>query len=541
MLIEINPQVLNQNVQNLDTVLGFASRGAGRAGRTTLDGHYSSISGFDQLGASHGAVIKGGIGSAMKTMQQLTEQVNWLKEALNSSRLAFSSQNNFVSRGMDIADEGGNVGGEEVAFPNRPDVVYEDFSFPQPVVQKASSIDELAAAFASTNDSEVEEAVATWKSLSEMATETSQNLRNVAAEVGEHNHGAVFDKAVERIGEIAANAESFAANASTMANHVGLMSQLKTMRMSDVLSAQQALSKIENPMERKVLEEELLSRLRSAIQSDVGQSVPVIRNLVTMRSNGGNSVQSIATGMGTIAGDGKFSHAGLSSASGATLQPATMGQHPDNLGDFAAGNSRAGQSIDPFSLSTQQAGWTNPEFQQSGGASSGLNPIKAPLTSTYSSMPASSGTFGAPVLTPASAQTVSTHPSSATGWGATPIGSRAAAMAMHLSAGGLHNSKLHNSGLNGTSKMGNSSIAQLGASPQSGVSRSAPFGAAGTQSANSARMSPMMGAPMGAAGSKRRGKTKSVTSSVEEDNNIAALLGESPAVVPGVIGSWVRG
>lgn len=85
MLIEINPQVLNQNVQNLDTVLGFASRGAGRAGRTTLDGHYSSISGFDQLGASHGAVIKGGIGSAMKTMQQLTEQVNWLKEALNSS------------------------------------------------------------------------------------------------------------------------------------------------------------------------------------------------------------------------------------------------------------------------------------------------------------------------------------------------------------------------------------------------------------------------------------------------------------------------
>ncbi|RKW94558.1 hypothetical protein [Corynebacterium diphtheriae] len=539
MLVQIDQSILKTNVGALGEILDITALGAKSATKTTLDGHYSSISGFDQLGASHGAVIKGGIGSAMKTMQQLTEQVNWLKEALNSSRLAFSSQNNFVSRGMDIADEGGNVGGEEVVFPNRPDVVYEDFSFPQPVVQKASSIDELAAAFASTNDSEVEEAVATWKSLSEMATETSQDLRNVAAEVGEHNHGAVFDKAVERIGEIAANAESFAANASTMANHVGLMSQLKTMRMSDVLSAQQALSKIEDPMERKVLEEEFLSRLQSAIQSDVGQSVPVIRNLVTMRSTGGNSGQSIATGMETIAGNGKFSHAALSPASGATLQPATMGQHPDNLGDFAAVNSRAGQSIDPFSLSTQQAGWTSPDFQPSAGGSSGLNPIKAPLNSVHSNMPASAGTFSA--LAPAPAQTVSTHPSSATGLGTTPIGPRAAAMAMHPSAKGLHNSKLHNSGLNGTSKMGNSSIAQLGASPQSGVSRSASFGAAGTQSAHSARMSPMMGAPMGAAGSKKRGKTKSVTSSVEEDNNIAALLGESPAVVPGVIGSWVRG
>lgn len=424
---------------------------------------------------------------------------------------------------MDIADEGGNVGGEEVVFPNRPDVVYEDFSFPQPVVQKASSIDELAAAFASTNDSEVEEAVATWKSLSEMATETSQDLRNVAAEVGKHNHGAVFDKAVERIGEIAANAESFAANASTMANHVGLMSQLKTMRMSDVLSVQQVLSKIEDPMERKVLEEEFLSRLQSAIQSDVGQSVPVIRNLVTMRSTGGNSGQSIATGMEAIAGNGKFSHTGLSSAAGATLQPAAMVQHSNNLGDFAAVKTGAGQSIDPFNLSTQQAGWKSPDFPPSAGASSGLNPINAPFTSAHSSMPAS-------------AQTVSTHPSAATGLGVTPIGPRATVMAMHPSAGGLHNSKLHNTGLNGTSKIGSSSIAQLGASPQS-----ASFGTAGTQPAHSARMSPMMGAPMAAAASKKRGKTKSVTSSVEEDNNIAALLGESPAVVPGVIGSWVRG
>lgn len=56
-------------------------------------------------------------------------------------------------------------------------------------------------------------------------------------------------------------------------------------------------------------------------------------------------------------------------------------------------------------------------------------------------------------------------------------------------------------------------------------------------------MMPMMGAPMaGAAGGQGKpAKVKTVTSAVEEDSNIAALLGERGPVVPGVIGAWARG
>ncbi len=55
-------------------------------------------------------------------------------------------------------------------------------------------------------------------------------------------------------------------------------------------------------------------------------------------------------------------------------------------------------------------------------------------------------------------------------------------------------------------------------------------------------MMPMMGAPMGAAGQQgKASKVRSVTSTVEEDANVAALLGERGSVVPGVIGAWARG
>lgn len=51
-------------------------------------------------------------------------------------------------------------------------------------------------------------------------------------------------------------------------------------------------------------------------------------------------------------------------------------------------------------------------------------------------------------------------------------------------------------------------------------------------------MMPMMGAGHGQG--DKRGKVKTVTTAVEQDQNRRALLGEVPPSVPGVIGAWVR-
>lgn len=55
-------------------------------------------------------------------------------------------------------------------------------------------------------------------------------------------------------------------------------------------------------------------------------------------------------------------------------------------------------------------------------------------------------------------------------------------------------------------------------------------------------MGPMTGtAGAGGRGGQRNKKIKTITSSVEENENLRALLGDRPPVVPGVIGSWARG
>jgi len=52
------------------------------------------------------------------------------------------------------------------------------------------------------------------------------------------------------------------------------------------------------------------------------------------------------------------------------------------------------------------------------------------------------------------------------------------------------------------------------------------------------RMMPMMGGA--ARGGESEKRIKSVTTQVERDPNKRDLLGESPAVLPGVIGDWAR-
>ena len=49
---------------------------------------------------------------------------------------------------------------------------------------------------------------------------------------------------------------------------------------------------------------------------------------------------------------------------------------------------------------------------------------------------------------------------------------------------------------------------------------------------------PVAGAGRG--GQQKRGRVQAVTSAVEREGNLKALLGEAPEVVPGVIGAWVR-
>ena len=75
----------------------------------------------------------------------------------------------------------------------------------------------------------------------------------------------------------------------------------------------------------------------------------------------------------------------------------------------------------------------------------------------------------------------------------------------------------------------------------------AAAGAAGNQNANGARGGAVAAGPMAAGANRGRGRDKSgskvrtVTSAVERDGNLKALLGDAPLLLPAVIGHNVRG
>ncbi|MFC3796885.1 hypothetical protein ACFOQJ_06815 [Corynebacterium tuscaniense] len=72
-----------------------------------------------------------------------------------------------------------------------------------------------------------------------------------------------------------------------------------------------------------------------------------------------------------------------------------------------------------------------------------------------------------------------------------------------------------------------------GASPRTGGAAGAGAGGYG--------VGPAAGAGRGGRnGQQKRGRVQAVTSAVEHEGNLKALLGEAPEVVPGVIGAWVR-
>ena len=81
-------------------------------------------------------------------------------------------------------------------------------------------------------------------------------------------------------------------------------------------------------------------------------------------------------------------------------------------------------------------------------------------------------------------------------------------------------------------------VSGLGGPSMLGGRRGAGALGAGSLGAGARGMMPMMGARGG--DSAKSKKVKSVVTQVELEPNKKALLGESPLVVPGVIGAWVR-
>lgn len=552
-------------VKQLEAIGKDARNTSMEASRSALNASFSGVSGLDQLGGKHGGVINGGAGSAITVLQSYAEQVSWLSGALAASYEALTGQNAFVARGMDIADEGGAIGQGGASFPVRPRPRFESFTFTPPVVLPATSMSQLSADFSATRIQDSVVAARMWHQMSADVADIAAQLQAVASDLGARNQGDVVEAAISRVSEVARAGETFAMNSQLMGSSVERLSVIKQQGAVTVNLAMAAIAAIPDPVARQAAESSFLASFPASYTPTVATGIPPIRNLMVMdpAPDGGGE---IALGGGTVEGTGSKHNATGLRAPGAPLDSLASLQRAIGAGEFTkvqagmegltgvgrdalvsgadVGTTTAsvGTLTAPPGLGAAGAAGAVPAGVTGGVGSTGV--VGAPLP-RVGAQPVVGRTpsYGAPLLPgiPGSLSQVNT---TVAGTGSrTPLSVGSASSGLMGPIGSLQ------AGRSGGWTGGGAGVTPVsGARPNSGIPGTPTMevgGGAGAASRSAGTtvgrgMMPMMGAPMAGQPQPKASKVRAVTSVVEEEGNVAAILGDRPAVVPGVIGTWAR-
>lgn len=570
-----------------------------------LNAGFSPVTGIDHVGTVHQRVLETDPGSARHSLRAFSEQLDWLHDSLGREARGFQAQEDANSRGMDIADAGGDIGVESMPIMNQPEPGYSPFGFTMPVVNVGTDIMKLATDLMSTQIWDVSEANARWSSLASEVDDIVSGLEEAAGSLESENDSEATSRAAAKIREVAASGSYFVANANVMEEKLtGFHAKLMGIQPTAMAMAMQVMA-IPEPAERKIAEKAALAMLQPDLQRFAVEAMPYQHALMEQSpASGGGGIDA---GLAGVEGDGqryntdavvwpkKIAEAiargdlgpgNFDIVNGKVNGLDAVGMGPQEINDFHqqmhAGGRNALEKLglgDEIAISgnevaTQGAsmlGVTAPNGAMgqvpSGTAHPGAAGVNAgTLSGSGVAAPAATAHTANAGIPPMMAAGRSTDagrsvlggqsmrgrfgPGNArSGADITRAGS-GAQLGQGLGRGvgvgvphaGVGAGVRADAGGGGGTSGGSGMRAGVGGGPSLG-SGSGESGAA-SRSGNAGRSTggvraygPMMG--MRGKDSERK-RVKSVTTQVERDPNKRDLLGEPPAVVPGVIGDWVR-
>lgn len=559
---------------------------ATRAMHSKINNGFSAQLDYSHMGGERGKFLSGELGSAKEVLTAFTEQVDWLHNNLARNADVFFGQEEFNKRWLDVSDEGGGANYVTRNMPPRPKALYNDIRMmlPLPVPEEPHMMN---AKLSMSQDAQAAMAGAQWGELAAKVGQISVGLTNIANQIEASNEGKVIESMIPVFREIAEQGSNFAINAITMVSDLG---DLVASRNRVDLATKAAVAEIDlamTPETKAAVTAMKTAQLYMQRQSEMHGLHPAVNNLMNAPTSGVSLAQAIEIGQGLVDGNGKLNtdglgaigpsisrvaqaiagggdfakaaegagnYAGLRNASEVVTQatsagsptlataataPAVAGGQPStaitSAGVASAGNIAAGvQPAGGFAGAGNQLVGVGANSAVARGA--GLSPnmgmmgspsVAGPYTpARAANAPAAGGTSGA---VNRGAAVPNVRAGGALG-GAVSAGMNSAGY-----SSGTMRGVVGPVGALGTGGLGSSvTTAAAGGSPSVTGANTAAGGRAG---------SPMMGGmPLGAAGSNRdgRGKVKRITSAVEVDDNVAALIGQRQGVVPGVIGAWVR-
>lgn len=613
--MKINVANVGRNINQIER-MNQNIAGNNMAAVSPLTGSFSPVTGIDHVGAIHERVLSSDPGSARNSILSFVKQLEWLSDSLGREARGFQAQEDANSRGMEIADAGGDIGIESMPIMNQPEPGYSPFGFSMPVVNVGTDIVKLATDLMSTQIWNVSEANARWTSLASEVDDIVSGLQEAAGSLEGENDSEATSRAAAKIREVAASGSHFVANAKVMGEKLtGFHAKLMGMQPTAMAMAMEVMA-IPEPVEREIAEKAALAALQPDLQRFAVEAMPYQHALMEQSpASGGGGVDA---GLAEVDGDGqryttdavvwpkKIAEAiargelgpgNFDVVNGNVDGLEAVGMSPQEISDFHQQMHTSGRNaLEKLGLGDHVAIGGN-EVSTQGASMPGVTAPNGAMGQVPSGTahPVATGANAgalhgggamAPTATGQSANT-GMAPMMAAGrpadtgrgvlGGQSPrggIGSaagnvsgsadiartgRGAQLGQHFGRGagapyagvGSGVRAGHSNALGGGSGMRAGLGSGAGAGIRPGIGGSLGPGTGGSESAAAARggnagrstggaraYGPMMGMRGGKDSEKKR--VKSVTTQVERDPNKRDLLGEPPAVVPGVIGDWVR-
>lgn len=598
----VNQENLNQQVEsihNLDRSLALVRANA----HSPLDGGFSPVTGLSEVGAIHQRVLATDPGSARNSLEGFRSQVAWLGDTLQSELAGFESQDELNSRGLDVADAGGGGGAEAMPIVDQPDPGYSPFGFTMPIVDPGASILGLASDLFTTKFWDVSEAKARWNALSREVGDIVGGLHESALSLETENDSEATTQAAAKIREVAQAGTHFIANSAVMQQKLsGFQARIISTQAEAVALAFEVMA-IPEPTMREAAEAAALRYMQGLLQEGVVAAMPYQHALMDAAPpSGGGDVSTefdAVAGDGTqyntegvtwpkqiteAVESGKMGPGSFDVANGEMQGLTELGMDAADVAKFQADLRNRGRSIlselgfgdalapiDASQMGTSAASAGVGSVNPMGTAYAGMGQtipsgLGTALGGGVGSGPHGIGAFGVPGANTNTAGSsagsmvggapkgitrglgrIPENPlTSAAGLGGGPASVSTAQTGTHPVIGGLPGASANGGVRDGRASSsaggaGGSVAAPIGGATGNGtgaVHSAAKPGTGATKGTAGMRMMPMMGGT--ARGGEGEKRIKSVTTQVERDPNKRDLLGESPAVLPGVIGDWAR-
>ena len=512
--------------------------------------------------------------------QHLANAVDLLTAQLTGYQMADNS----------FADVLGNVG--QSVMGKSLEAVIENVSTEQPTVNNFTATNPVAGKPFSLDTLNTELIATDVASMSGM----SSDWADTAATIGEalsYIPGAIADlqgssetesiaKAIENLGQIETAGGEYMANASALSTHTASLVTVTEANALQVAAALAVARAIPNASLAKTFEETFLTAFSPKLTTELVPVTPLFTQLLPELGapNGNGTNQSGTAGSGTPTFEDTplpkivqqaLSNAGYRDLAYASTPSQVVEQlgrpNPDMLQSIAAGATptqaatAAAPSMPPSLTGLTGGAGGGAGVGAGGGAGAGL-PGMGQLGSLGAGAgtglaggagagaaagigPGGSGGFGGPAMAPLGGAGRGTAGSAGGLGGARGSGLSGAGGGARLggvggvgAGAGAVAGPMGGFGAGSGAGMGTGAVGQGGNTFVGGGQAGNGAGARGAVAGGPG----MYGAGHRGAGanSGKRGKVQAVTSAVEREGNLKALLGEAPEVVPGVIGDWVR-